>query len=58
MKRLIRVGVHVSPAPLKACVITMPKAYAISHDAHHRGRICQLARQTGHDLPKEAGFGM
>ena len=33
-------------------------AYAISHDAHHRGQICQLARQTGHDLPKEAGHGL
>ncbi len=33
-------------------------AYSISHDAHHRGQICQLARQTGHALPKEADFGM
>jgi uncharacterized damage-inducible protein DinB len=33
-------------------------AYAISHDAHHRGQICQLARQTGHDLPKEADHGL
>ena len=33
-------------------------AYALSHEAHHRGQICQLARQAGHPLPKEAGFAM
>ena len=32
--------------------------YSISHDAHHRGQICQLARQTGHPLANEATFGM
>jgi uncharacterized damage-inducible protein DinB len=33
-------------------------SYLISHDAHHRGQICMLARQLGHTLPKAAGFGM
>jgi uncharacterized damage-inducible protein DinB len=33
-------------------------AYLMSHDAHHRGQISQLARQTGHPLPKKANFAM
>jgi uncharacterized damage-inducible protein DinB len=33
-------------------------AYAISHDAHHRGQICQLARQTGFPLANEVTYGM
>ncbi|MGD0360258.1 MAG: DinB family protein [Bryobacteraceae bacterium] len=33
-------------------------SYLISHDAHHRGQICTLARQMGHTLPKQATFGM
>jgi len=33
-------------------------AYLIAHDAHHRGQICMLARQTGHPLPQKAMFGM
>ena len=32
--------------------------YLISHDAHHRGQICALARQLGYSLPKQATFGM
>ncbi|HUJ20940.1 MAG TPA: DinB family protein [Bryobacteraceae bacterium] len=32
--------------------------YLISHDAHHRGQICVLARQAGFPLLKQAGFGM
>lgn len=32
--------------------------YLISHDAHHRGQICTLARQVGHPLPQKAMFGM
>jgi len=33
-------------------------AYLISHDAHHRGQICMLARQVGHRLPNAVIFGM
>jgi len=33
-------------------------SYSISHDAHHRGQICLLARQTGHEVPKDAGYGL
>ena len=33
-------------------------AYAISHDAHHRGQICQLARQAGFPLAIEVTSGM
>jgi uncharacterized damage-inducible protein DinB len=32
--------------------------YLIAHDAHHRGQIAMLARQTGHPLPQKATFGM
>ena len=33
-------------------------AYALSHEAHHRGQICLQAKQQGYPLSKEAGFGM
>ncbi len=33
-------------------------AYLITHDAHHRGQVCQLSRQVGHRLPNEVTFGM
>ena len=32
--------------------------YLIAHDAHHRGQIAMLARQTGHPVPQKAIFGM
>lgn len=32
--------------------------YLISHDAHHRGQVCMLARQVGHPLSQKAMFGM
>lgn len=32
--------------------------YLIAHDAHHRGQVAMLARQTGNPLPKPAQFGM
>jgi len=33
-------------------------AYLVAHDAHHRGQIAMLARQTGHPLPQKVMFGM
>ena len=32
--------------------------YLIAHDAHHRGQIAMLARQSGHPLPQKITFGM
>ena len=32
--------------------------YLVSHDAHHRGQMAMLARQSGHPLPQQAMFGM
>jgi uncharacterized damage-inducible protein DinB len=32
--------------------------YLIAHDAHHRGQITMLARQSGHAIPQKATFGM
>ncbi|HEY3202189.1 MAG TPA: DinB family protein [Thermoanaerobaculia bacterium] len=33
-------------------------AAAVSHEAHHRGQICMLARQLGSPLSEEAHLGM
>jgi uncharacterized damage-inducible protein DinB len=32
--------------------------YLIAHDSHHRGQMALLAKQAGHPLPKEIGFGL
>jgi uncharacterized damage-inducible protein DinB len=32
--------------------------YMVSHEAHHRGQICMLARQTGHPLSQAAAYGL
>ena len=32
--------------------------YLVSHDSHHRGQIAMLARQVGHALPAQTGFGL
>ena len=31
-------------------------AYAIAHEAHHRGQVCMLARLLGKPLPRAAGY--
>lgn len=33
-------------------------AYMISHDAHHRGQVCLLARELGYPLPQKANYGI
>lgn len=32
--------------------------YMLAHDAHHRGQVTMLARQVGHPVPPQAGFGL
>ena len=32
--------------------------YMISHEAHHRGQVCMLARQLGFPLPEKVSYGM
>ncbi len=32
--------------------------YMLAHDAHHRGQVMMLARQVGHPVPPQAGFGL
>lgn len=32
--------------------------YLVAHDAHHRGQITMLARQTGHPVSQSVMFGM
>jgi DinB family len=44
--------------PLAAVAADWAPGYAISHDAHHRGQICQLARQTGFPLANGVTYGM
>lgn len=33
-------------------------SYVVAHEAHHRGQVALLARQTGFPLPQDAGFGL
>ncbi len=33
-------------------------AYLMTHDAHHRGQICLMARHCGKPVPQEVMFGM
>jgi uncharacterized damage-inducible protein DinB len=32
--------------------------YFVAHEAHHRGQIMMVARQTGHRLPRETASGL
>jgi uncharacterized damage-inducible protein DinB len=32
--------------------------YMLSHEAHHRGQVCMLARQLGFPLPNKVAYGM
>jgi uncharacterized damage-inducible protein DinB len=32
--------------------------YIVAHDSHHRGQIVMIARQVGHPVPVEAGYGL
>lgn len=32
--------------------------YLFAHDAHHRGQVMMLARQTGNPMPQSVQFGM
>ena len=42
------------PWPAGAAMV----AYMISHDAHHRGQACMLARQLGFPLPVKGAYGI
>ena len=33
-------------------------AYMVSHDAHHRGQVCLLARELGYPLPQKINYGI
>jgi uncharacterized damage-inducible protein DinB len=33
-------------------------AYMLTHDAHHRGQACWLARELGYPLPHKIAYGM
>lgn len=33
-------------------------AYMITHDAHHRGQVCQLASELGYPLKGQAAYGV
>ncbi len=33
-------------------------AYFVAHEAHHRGQLIMLARQTGHRLPRDVSDGV
>jgi hypothetical protein len=32
--------------------------YFVAHEAHHRGQLVMIARQLGHQLPKEVTAGL
>jgi uncharacterized damage-inducible protein DinB len=38
--------------------VTRVLTYFVAHEAHHRGQIVILARQSGHPLPKDVADGL
>lgn len=38
--------------------VTLFVAYAVSHEAHHRGQILVIARELGHRLPADVVHGL
>jgi uncharacterized damage-inducible protein DinB len=46
---------HVSGFPPSAAAFL---GYMLAHDAHHRGQVTMLARQVGHPVSPQAGFGL
>jgi len=61
---LIRLGVARGGAIPSATWQNFPTdlvhflAYFVAHEAHHRGQLCMLARQSGHRLPVEVTGGL
>jgi uncharacterized damage-inducible protein DinB len=33
-------------------------AYMLTHDAHHRGQVCWIAREVGYPLPQKVKYGI
>jgi uncharacterized damage-inducible protein DinB len=53
IKKFVRDG-WARPWPAGAAMF----AYMISHDAHHRGQVCWLARELGYPLPHKVNYGI
>ena len=64
MIELIRLGVASGGSIPPAAWQNFPTdlvhflTYFVTHEAHHRGQLCMLARQLGHRLPAEITAGV